>query len=614
MPRGNKFRSKFNWFSSFSYPGTLVLLLGAGLCTNLHAQQRIALNDLSAFQNPGPGWRIAGDVKADLTKKDVLNYTDGTGILVNKPGKDIYTIAQHGDMDIELDYLMAQGANSGIYLQGRYEIQLLDSWGVLVPHPGDNGGIYERWEESRPEGRKGYDGFAPRQNVSRAPGLWQHMKISFQAPRFDANGQKTENARILKIVLNGVVIHEQVALNGPTRGAMDNNEVARGPLRFQGDHGAVAFRNIVITDYSQLAPVVKDVKYTIFRDQNQDSKKSGITTLNVLGAGSIKQLSSNLNGLPDNNFSVRYLATFQVREAGEFTFNLHAPSGGGRLTIDGKTVISDGRGDGKVSLPVGEFPLELVYVKQSDWDKPSLTLTVRAKGLRPVLLTDPNVPIDDQTDPILLPANEPTVLRSFMDLPDGAPKVVHAVSVGSPEKIHYTYDLDNGMLVQVWRGEFLNTTSMWDGRGNGTAVPLGTIQGLGKPSLAIAQLSGKEASWIKDTTGTSYKPEGYTLDESRQPVFLYSIYGTTVSDNIRVLPQSQGVYRKISVEQPTENLYVRIAIADKIEQQADGMYVIGDKAYYIKMESTGGIIREQDGHKELIVPVKGGAVSYALLF
>jgi hypothetical protein len=127
-------------------------------------------------------------VHADLEKANTFALTKGAGILVNtvdekNPGHDLYFNLQHGDIDLEMDYTMAKGANSGIYLQGRYEIQLLDSWGTVNPKSSDNGGIYERWDDSKPDGMKGYEGHAPRQNASRAPGLWQHIRISFQAPK-----------------------------------------------------------------------------------------------------------------------------------------------------------------------------------------------------------------------------------------------------------------------------------------------------------------------------------------------------------------------------------------------------------------------------------------------
>jgi hypothetical protein len=143
-------------------------------CIPARAQERLSLNELSSFQNPPPNWRIAGDVRGDIKENGVLRVTEGKGVLANLPDKkgaaDLYTAFQHSDIDLDLDYMMAKGSNSGIYLQGRYEVQLLDSWGVKSPAAGDNGGIYERWDEARGKGKEGYGGYAPRQNASRAPG------------------------------------------------------------------------------------------------------------------------------------------------------------------------------------------------------------------------------------------------------------------------------------------------------------------------------------------------------------------------------------------------------------------------------------------------------------
>ncbi|TXK37902.1 DUF1080 domain-containing protein, partial [Pontibacter qinzhouensis] len=208
----------------------------------------VPLTDLAFFRNPGKSWQIAGDVTADLQQQNALRVSQGQGVLVNaparkKPGQDLLTVAEYGDQDVELDFMMARGSNSGIYLQGLYEVQLADSWGETKITAASVGGIYERWDEKRPSGRQGYEGYVARQNAGRAPGLWQHLKISFQAPRFDASGKKVENAKMLWVELNGTVIHENVELSGPTRGAISSDEKATGPLRFQGDHGAVAFRN-----------------------------------------------------------------------------------------------------------------------------------------------------------------------------------------------------------------------------------------------------------------------------------------------------------------------------------------------------------------------------------
>jgi hypothetical protein len=209
----------------------------------------VPLNDMSAFKPVAKNWSTAADVNYDRGgNAKATKISSGKGVLVNQPTdkeKDNLVFNfEHGDVELDLEFMMAKGSNSGIYLQGRYELQLLDSWGVRNPKAGDCGGIYERWDESKPEGAKGFEGYAPRVNVSRAPGLWQHFNIVFQAPRFDASGNKIQNARFVRVHHNGVLIHENVELTGPTRGPAFPGEKAMGPIVIQGDHGPVAFRNI----------------------------------------------------------------------------------------------------------------------------------------------------------------------------------------------------------------------------------------------------------------------------------------------------------------------------------------------------------------------------------
>lgn len=625
MLRWNEFRPKFTQ-RCVSHSRTLVLLFGIGCSQQLMAQNSVPLTDLSAFKSPAANWRIAGGVDADLNKANTLITTDGTGILftqasqgkntskVKTKGEDLYTTWEHGDLDLELDYMMAEMSNSGIYLQGRYEIQLHDLFGT-APTAASNGGIYERWDDSRPEGRKGYDGHAPRQNASLAAGLWQHMKISFQAPRFDAGGKKISNAVILKVELNGVTIQENVVLSGPTRGAMENNEVAAGPLRLQGDHGAVAFRNITIQNFNAPKPELAGVNYSIFRGSYQ--QPPDFKVIKPIATGTAPQLTSNLAGLPDNEFLVRYTGTLAVKAAAKYDFNLHTSGGGGLLKVNDKVITSSRNWDAKGSMELqpGNYPVEILYSKTTDWARPALTLSVKAPTVREFVLSDTNVPADDPTDPILVNATENTVLRSFMDI-KGGPRVVHAVSVGSPLEVHYTYDMDHALPVQVWRGEFLNTTPMWHDRGDGSSRPMGMLRILdNKPAMSLARLASPDAPWPADTAGTSYHPRGYFMDTENRPAFSFDIYGTGVQDFFSIPKSANALERKLRLKEPAEDLYLRIIVADSIQEVTSYLYMVNDKAFWVKIEDKGvkPIIRKQNGKVEMIVPVKTD-VSYSIMF
>jgi hypothetical protein len=147
-------------------------------------------------------------------------------------GTDIYTDEKFGDCVVELELMIPKGSNSGIYLMGEYEVQVLDSYGKEKVGPGDMGGIYNT--------------AAPKKNACKKPGEWQKFVIDFQAPRF-ADGKKTSNALFRKVTLNGEVIHEMVEAPKPTGSELSAKEVATGPLMIQGDHGPVAVRNLKIT-------------------------------------------------------------------------------------------------------------------------------------------------------------------------------------------------------------------------------------------------------------------------------------------------------------------------------------------------------------------------------
>jgi hypothetical protein len=211
--------------------------------------------NLDCFQDPKDGWSIRGNVKLDGDNPSELASQPGRGILVGtRKGKNLITKETYRDCQIEFEFMIPQGSNSGIKLAGCYEVQIRDSWNKDRVSGDDCGGIYPRAEENTPEQRARLnsrwrlvdDGIPPKKNACRKPGEWQTLKIVFHSPRFDPSGKKIANAKFILVELNGVVIHENQEIAHPTGHAPLNKERDCGPLFLQGDHGPVAFRNVRI--------------------------------------------------------------------------------------------------------------------------------------------------------------------------------------------------------------------------------------------------------------------------------------------------------------------------------------------------------------------------------
>jgi hypothetical protein len=142
------------------------------------------------------------------------------GILQNaKSGANLVTTQKFEDFKLHLEFRVPKGENSGIYLRGRYELQIDDAAG-LEPSSHHLGGLY---------------GFiAPSANVAKAAGEWQSMDVTLVG-------------RMLTLELNGTMVICNREIPGITGGAIDSAEADPGPLLLQGDHGPVDYRNIVIT-------------------------------------------------------------------------------------------------------------------------------------------------------------------------------------------------------------------------------------------------------------------------------------------------------------------------------------------------------------------------------
>jgi hypothetical protein len=180
------------------------------------------------------GWkslRDGGDAKWEV-RDGYMQVKAGTGDVVSK--------YEYGDCQLHIEWATptevkgdSQGrGNSGVFLMGHYEVQVLDSYNNATYFHGQAGSVYKQ--------------HAPLVNACRKPGEWQSYDIIFKAPKFDEMGKVTERAR-LTVLHNGVLIQNNVEVYGETwhdRAPQYIAHAPKGPLKLQ-DHGnPVRYRNI----------------------------------------------------------------------------------------------------------------------------------------------------------------------------------------------------------------------------------------------------------------------------------------------------------------------------------------------------------------------------------
>jgi len=166
----------------------------------------------------------------ELNEKGASNgWSLVDGVLVNNPVQkegeahihygNLRTTATFEDFKLKLEVNVPEGSNSGVYLRGIYEIQIMDSYGgELDSH--HMGGLYSR--------------IAPSESAEKPAGEWQEMEMILYK-------------RYLTVILNGKTIIDQQPVRGVTGGALTSDQFSPGPILLQGDHGKVSYRKLVLT-------------------------------------------------------------------------------------------------------------------------------------------------------------------------------------------------------------------------------------------------------------------------------------------------------------------------------------------------------------------------------
>lgn len=626
-----------------------LLLIAVLFGFNLSAQEQIKLDNLNDFKEQAGNWQIVGDVivnrhidvhhksveghdskkkkKRRKRKRNVVEQpkaiksTPGTGILLNINDKEksdaLVTNWEHGDLLLELEIMLPKGSNSGLYFQGRYELQLKDSWGVKIPLGSDMGGFHNNWEKDED---KIFRGIPPTSNASKAPGLWQKYKVHFQAPRFNEAGDKISNAKFISVDLNGVRIHSNVEVSTYTGGPIEKNEVAKGPLLIQGNHGPVAIRNFKYQLLKESSVTLASLSYVTYKgafkglDELNDRAKvsSGkANKIDVLSAGE------------EDEYGIMYIGTLNVEDEDDYTISV-GYTGGVKLIVDNKKVVEDNSSSGQgllkgdVKLTKGEHKFILINIKSAGWRAPRLGLSIKSKSTnsKDFHTYDSYPPNINTVSPIFVqPDSKPRLLRAFVSFNGDGKRLSHTIGIGTPEGVNYIYDLGAGNLVGVWRGDFVDATPMWHSRGDGSFRPKGAVQWtfLNQP---IAQLSSLVEAFPDTGLAPDFVSKGYTIDKaSGLPVFKYRYKDVDIENRITSDSNNNYVVNDIQFSKSgLTNWYCKLA-SGKVKKMTDGSYLVEEQQYYVKvLTGQTPVVREANGETELIIPVDGSKIKYEIIW
>ena len=548
------------------------LFVGWLVSAPLFAQSDLPALPLSQLNRPA-GWQLSGAVASN--PDGTLKTTPGNAVLIGS--RDPLPLATPtDDFQMRFDVLMAPNAGGTLSLPGDQPISL---------------------DHSRD---------LPR--LLKAPGLWQTVEVWYKAAK------AAKPAVLEKLILNGVTVREGQVLAGK----------ATGPVTLLATNGQIAVRNI---GYRVLSPrnVAQwsgPVSYTIVEGQFIGSREEA-RTKKVLKQDTTSQLNYEVSYGQPRQYTIFFNGKLNALQAGDYQFELNQGGQGG-VWIDGKEIIPISHrelgqpGTGNATLTAGLHTVEVFFSRS--WFRPGLGLFVSQAGTRPQPLHAlSSLPEPDPIGVISVePETKSEMVRSFVQMPGEKYKRTHSLSVGSPTGLHYTMDLDQMALLQVWKGDFANATEMWYERGEPQLLePMGTTVRLpGQTALMV--LTNESTAWPDSVGENRLRYKGLTVDKQGAPTISYDMAGLTVTDAVR--PENDALTRTLSLTGTADGTpYCRIAAGSSMEEVSKGLYAINDRSYYVRFDPKLKVKQRQSkGKQELLLPVvmknSAGSVQYSIVF
>ncbi len=577
----------------------------------------LSLKDMSSFSNPDKGWKLVKDVfpnslPRETGEGDGFTTIPGNGVLLKdseeEQPSDISTGFEHEDLEIELAFLLPKGATASLLFQGKYGLELSDTW--------RNNGSEINFCGTL---KNGDTDIIPSVNACKAPGLWQKLKVFFRCPRFDDQGNKIKDAQFESVYLNDFLIHKNVEISALSDLAATKDEKKAGPLTFKTEDQFFAIKDLRYQAYTLSALSLENLTYTVY--DSLFKTFPDFTTIHPVDSGKATSLEVKELDLSYKSYCVIFKGVLNVPITDTYLFHVDLDDAG-EIFIDDRLVNkymlhSEEYGNkfGLAELEAGKHPFELRFI-QKGW-RTRVNIFYESMNISKKDLVHKTSPETKQTavSPILVQALEkPEMVRSFVSHMGEAK--THVISVGDPQGVHYTYNLKKASLIKLWKGQFGDATAMWHSRGatqlwHAKNFTLDIADG-----IPIARLTAENVHWPDPPQEVGFN--GYHIDPEQRPVFDYSFDNIQFEDQIKPSSDNLGLTRSIHVhsDNPPDNLWYRLASGNKITRLNDLLYLI-DGNYFLRIESENDVAPTLRNDSELIVSIPTklqSTIQYSLIW
>ena len=448
--------------------------------------------------------------------------------------------------------------------------------------------------------------------VDIRPGVWQNLELAYLPGAEDAP------ALLVATYLNGNLVYYQQELGrssgaaGPLVLELTAGEMSLTNLR----NTPAAGKNSSLTSDGEVVLNLPLIHYSYYEVEGRPAVFTAWESTPPSKEGYISRF--DLGGIRESgrDYAIRFTSDLYVPKSGEYTFFLRS-STHSALYIDDELVVGLGpdtegiENEGSIRLDEGNHEVRLDHYQETNWnhlllkyayeDQDRESFNDMPEGRAIATPRGQNVEAVETDD-------RPYLLRSFLNFPiarvyDYTEKRTHVINVGEKDGPHYSYDLQNGALLQVWRGPFVDVSEMWVDRGEPQVVrALGPAVGFdGRP-----QWSADLKTWPDSSADLRHRR--YELDADGRPTFYYT-FGSVGEVADRFVPTASGLNRTLTNATEGESLYTTLASAATIRETAPGVFETVDPGLNIAVQelASGGLrLLQGEGRQRLVAELPPG--------